>query len=223
MKKKNFTFLELMIVIAVIGLLISILLPSLRSAKEASSRAVCMSNLSQIYSATTMYSKDWGKFWNSNNRPYTRVGKSGTRYGQRVTSRLLNKYLGYTTDGTEVEVAKCPSDEYFKDDRRDITAYDLLGSSYCDNMAGNTIRRRGGSASKSLKGKGFQQVVSPEKCLLYMEWPIVSQAYRPDEPFPAWHKKDQFFNVVMVSGSVKYIRVLPRQVSSDNYHFAYDR
>lgn len=220
---RNFTLLELLIVTAVIGLLISILLPSLRNAKEVSSRTVCMSNLSQIYSAVAMYSKDWGKFWNSNNRPYTRVGKSGTRYGEGVRSRLLNKYLGYTTEGTEVEVAKCPSDEYLRDDRRDITAYDFLGSSYCDNMAGNTIRRRGGNARTSLKGKGFQHVVTPEKCLLFMEWPIVSQAYRPDDPFPAWHKKDQFFNIVMVSGSVRYIRVMPRQVYSDSYHFAYDR
>ena len=46
-KQKEFTLLELLIVIAIIGILISILLPSLSKAQERTKRAVCLSNVSQ--------------------------------------------------------------------------------------------------------------------------------------------------------------------------------
>ena len=46
---KKFTLMELLIVIAIIGILITLLIPSLTKAKEAARFAVCKSNLSQHY------------------------------------------------------------------------------------------------------------------------------------------------------------------------------
>ncbi|MCM8534395.1 MAG: type II secretion system GspH family protein [Lentisphaeraceae bacterium] len=45
---KKFTLIELLIVIAIIGILFSILLPSLINAKVRAKKAVCLSNTSQI-------------------------------------------------------------------------------------------------------------------------------------------------------------------------------
>ena len=46
--KKRFTLIELLVVVAIIGILASMLLPSLSRAREVTKRAVCMSNQKQI-------------------------------------------------------------------------------------------------------------------------------------------------------------------------------
>ena len=62
---KKFTLIELLIVIAIIGVLVSILLPSLRKARETAKFTVCKSNLSQHAKLVMIASKD-----NSNRLPY---------------------------------------------------------------------------------------------------------------------------------------------------------
>jgi prepilin-type N-terminal cleavage/methylation domain-containing protein len=54
----GFTLIELLVVIAVIALLMALLVPVLRSAREQGQRAVCMSNLRQLTLAWILYSDD---------------------------------------------------------------------------------------------------------------------------------------------------------------------
>jgi prepilin-type N-terminal cleavage/methylation domain-containing protein/prepilin-type processing-associated H-X9-DG protein len=51
---KPFTFIELLVVVAILGILVSLLLPSLRNARKESKIAVCASNLKQL--GVAMYS-----------------------------------------------------------------------------------------------------------------------------------------------------------------------
>lgn len=53
-----FTLIELLVVVAIIALLIAILLPSLKGARESVRTTVCMSNLKQTISAFRMYAED---------------------------------------------------------------------------------------------------------------------------------------------------------------------
>lgn len=55
---KGFTLIELLVVIAIIALLVSILLPSLKKAKELALAAVCSSNLKGAMLATFMYANE---------------------------------------------------------------------------------------------------------------------------------------------------------------------
>ncbi len=103
---KNFTLLELLIVIAIIAILASLLLPALNSARERASAITCTSNLKQQSLAFHNYANDyddwlmaggwqeWGYFW--------------WRYPQ------LLGYMGGTKTMLSVETGKkgafyCPS------------------------------------------------------------------------------------------------------------------
>lgn len=57
-KSKAFTLIELLVVIAIIALLLSIIVPSLKLAKETAKRSVCASNLASLGKAIFLYAED---------------------------------------------------------------------------------------------------------------------------------------------------------------------
>ncbi|MHC5179350.1 MAG: type II secretion system protein [Planctomycetota bacterium] len=56
--KKGFTLIELLVVISIIALLLSIIMPSLKRAKEAGMRITCLSNLKGLARIVHLYSND---------------------------------------------------------------------------------------------------------------------------------------------------------------------
>ena len=58
MKTKIFTLIELMVVLAIIGILASLLIPALGKARESARSAVCLNNIKQIGLAISMYEND---------------------------------------------------------------------------------------------------------------------------------------------------------------------
>ena len=56
--KTGFTLIELLVVIAIIALLVALLMPSLKEAKELTRRAVCASNLHHLGVSVLMYASD---------------------------------------------------------------------------------------------------------------------------------------------------------------------
>lgn len=57
-RSRAFTLIELLVVVAIIALLISILLPSLKEAREQGKKGVCLANLRSISQASNAYSSE---------------------------------------------------------------------------------------------------------------------------------------------------------------------
>ena len=61
MKKKGFTLVEIMIVVAIIGLLAAIAIPNFIKARETAEKNACIANLKQIQGAVQVWAIDNAK------------------------------------------------------------------------------------------------------------------------------------------------------------------
>ena len=66
-QRKLFSMIEAMVVLAITATLSSIIFSSLKTGKDVTIKAVCMSNISQIRNYAELYRKD------NNNLPYTEI------------------------------------------------------------------------------------------------------------------------------------------------------
>jgi prepilin-type N-terminal cleavage/methylation domain-containing protein len=105
---KGFTLVELLVVIGIISILITILMPALRRARNQAARVNCMSQLRQICLATIMYTNE-NKLWLPGPQGITNGGQqtpvdTGTIW---ISNSLRNKNIWL-----------CPADERIGADRQ---------------------------------------------------------------------------------------------------------
>jgi len=121
MQRRAFTLVELLVVLAVIGVLTALLLPALVGAKEGGKSAACLNNLHQMGIALQLYVQE-----NQNLLPVMQnVGTNGPppTNGPPLNVVLLS-YVGGNSN-----VFRCPSDNQ--------NLFDLTGTSYFWNVALN--------------------------------------------------------------------------------------
>jgi prepilin-type N-terminal cleavage/methylation domain-containing protein/prepilin-type processing-associated H-X9-DG protein len=92
-KHKGFTLVELLVVIAVIALLLALLIPALRSAREQGYRVVCLSNLKQLTMAWIAYADEYdGKL------------VYGCPFGIHSSGRITDSLRGWAGDISLMQV-----------------------------------------------------------------------------------------------------------------------
>ena len=129
--RKSFTFIELLIVVAVIGILVSILLPNLMDARKKTQISICANNLRMISLALHSYTSDNKKFLPQHKSWGSLIGHESHLRGGHTTveERPLNTYLNFQT-----EYGVCPSDkgDSFSPNRPENWAkvHELWGTSY---------------------------------------------------------------------------------------------
>lgn len=123
-----FTLIELLMVIAIIGILAALLLPGLGRAKESGKATACVGNLHQIGIALQLYTQDYRN----------RLPNMYDAYEQHTNQlpspdKVLGSYLG------NVQVLRCPSDFWKQGDAPPLTNVPLTyfaqtGCSYSWNF-----------------------------------------------------------------------------------------
>ena len=100
---KKFTLIELLVVVSIIGILVSLLLPSLSKAREKAHQAVCLSNQKQIATATVSY-----MLRNRMYAPYNEGVPDGDGDSDNWPQKLLDGYLPTSKLGKKGPIFKCP-------------------------------------------------------------------------------------------------------------------
>ena len=138
---RMFTLIELLVVIAIISILMAMLLPSLKNAREVAKRGLCISNLKQQFLGFANYAGDYNgflpgslKYASTSNALFT----GSTSYNSYLA--YANDYLAIKTnppvngwvgrDSYGIDILSCPS----AGDRRDPTATSRV--EYCVRSGG---------------------------------------------------------------------------------------
>lgn len=106
-EKNCFTLIELLVVIAIISVLMAMLLPSLKNAKDKAKQIVCTSNMKNIISTWSMYCTDWGGHMPPRSNGVSGGGNNGNWY--YYNGSLGSSVWGSETSTKKVGVLACPS------------------------------------------------------------------------------------------------------------------
>jgi prepilin-type N-terminal cleavage/methylation domain-containing protein len=210
-RQRGFTLLELLVVIAIMALLMVLVMPSLRQAREQARSVVCLSHLGQVGQAATMYMADFNDALPIGTAQTTSLFLSDS--GNLVTNSLTTCHWGgrraawqhgpipeneirpltrYVYPGGTLDVPaplfECPSDrptEWSDSVLSGERIFEVCGNSYYLNMYGTVPSQKP------------QPAISPANVIVYMEAPL-HELFATRQQGPGWHRRFSTHNVVFL-------------------------
>ena len=236
---KGFTLIELLVVIAVISLLLAILVPAVRKAREVSKRAVCQGKLGQLTVAWHIYlDNNDEKFLQRKNANLNYggwrgiKGQAGDPNSTYPPYRPLNSCLNLATDlknEEEAQAFRCPADRgglpgYLLREK----VYRAIGTSYQTNpflvgpircFESNLIDKE---INARLPNMTRLRACKPSHLLLIGDYGWVNQwdpnPYGADEKALAeWHGREDWHNLAFLDGHVSFLEIRKGFYVADEY------
>jgi prepilin-type N-terminal cleavage/methylation domain-containing protein len=199
MRTKAFTLIELLVVIAIIAVLMAILMPSLRLAKDHAVRIQCIGNVKTLTLAWLMYKdanddKLVGAMINNDPHAWAHGVPSGSASVEDEIDRAIRQGALYPYVGKAPEVYRCPADKRMKDPRQ--TAYRSF--SIANGANGETTWPDGGNDHKT--AKNYSDIRNPSLKYIFLEdvdprgsnvgsWQFHFQPLYWIDPLAMWHKE----------------------------------
>lgn len=164
---KKFTLIELLVVVAIIGILVTMLLPSLQNAREKAKIAICLSNQKQMATAYLNYSIQNNNMAVQHNFYNDFIGTTGSYTNWTLNGVMLTEDERPLNQYASKEVARCPSD---KGDARyswNNSEVDNLGSSYLVTYGTKTTVDISTNVFKPTPGINILKFDFPNKKILF--------------------------------------------------------
>lgn len=205
---KKFTLIELLIVIAIIGILLSILLPSLSKARSKAMQAICLSNLKQSGTAMMMYMKNNSLYEhqlyydNTGDHPFegeaVREGKHSPGNPVIWTAEYLSEDFSVTYN--------CPLVEHNKAYSKYPKNTDKIWGEYI-YLYGKAAKNKDPWAKKrtkyNLRSTTFNNVNSVSEDVVMTDYPVsVAAKWLPDAE---WNMSFIHYNALMKDNSAKTV------------------
>ena len=102
--ESGFTLIELLVVIAIIALLVSVVLPALRAAKNAAKDTICLNHLNQIGKGALIYAEENDQYIPKNAGTAHAVNK----FWMLVFAPYCGEHYETFAEFTESEIFSCP-------------------------------------------------------------------------------------------------------------------
>ncbi len=215
-----FTLVELLVVISIMALLIAILLPSLRTAREQAKRLVCQTNLHQIAIA-------WQAYLMENRQVFLQAINANINYGGQQGNQSafqgpkpLNRQMGIPEIvDNGAEVFRCPKDSGSNVVRP--SSFEVHGNSYPANpfLIGqdqtNFWRNRRNPSRVVLKKVNdrlpdlirSRVTTSESSLILFGDYGWMHHWNFDSSQRIQWHKRPCHYNLAFLDGHVAFTKI----------------